>query len=94
MRRPFRPHQMVKDVVGAAGIPHTEVDLIVVNGEPVDLSQPIRDASPPAGEETQSMLGGASRGSRRMRAIAASGGAAGAARVLRLSVAFRRLPHY
>lgn len=38
MRRPFQPHQTVKDVVEAAGIPHTEVDLIVVNGESVDLS--------------------------------------------------------
>jgi uncharacterized protein with PIN domain len=38
MRRPFRPHQTVKDVVEAAGIPHTEIDLIIVNGEPVDFS--------------------------------------------------------
>jgi uncharacterized protein with PIN domain len=37
-RRPFRPHQTVKDVIEAAGIPHTEVDLIVVNGDPVDFS--------------------------------------------------------
>jgi uncharacterized protein with PIN domain len=37
-RRPFRPHQTVKDVVEAMGIPHTEVDLIVVNGEPVDFA--------------------------------------------------------
>jgi uncharacterized protein len=36
MRRPFRPHQTVKDIVEAAGIPHTEVDLILVNGESVD----------------------------------------------------------
>lgn len=35
IRRPFRPHQTVKDVVEAAGIPHTEVDLIVVGGDPV-----------------------------------------------------------
>jgi uncharacterized protein len=35
VRRPFRPHQTVKDVIEAAGIPHTEVDLIVVDGEPV-----------------------------------------------------------
>ncbi|MEU6584215.1 Mut7-C RNAse domain-containing protein [Nocardia sp. NPDC046763] len=33
--RPIRPHQTVKDVVEAAGIPHTEVDLILVNGESV-----------------------------------------------------------
>lgn len=38
MQRPFREHQTVKDVVEAAGIPHTEVDLIVVNGEPVDFT--------------------------------------------------------
>ncbi|MBN2624669.1 MAG: Mut7-C ubiquitin/RNAse domain-containing protein [Acidimicrobiales bacterium] len=37
VRRPFRPHQTVKDVIEAAGIPHTEVDLIVVAGEPVDF---------------------------------------------------------
>ena len=36
--RPFRPHQTVKDIVEAAGIPHTEVDLILVNGEPVGFS--------------------------------------------------------
>jgi uncharacterized protein with PIN domain/sulfur carrier protein ThiS len=38
MWRPVRPHQTVKDLIEAAGIPHTEVDLIVVNGEPVDFS--------------------------------------------------------
>jgi uncharacterized protein len=38
LRRPFRPHQTVKDVIEAAGVPHTEVDLILVNGEPVDFS--------------------------------------------------------
>lgn len=35
LRRPFRPHQTVKDVIEAAGIPHTEVDLVVVGGEAV-----------------------------------------------------------
>ena len=35
MRRPCRSHQTVKDVLEAMGIPHTEVDLIVVNGNPV-----------------------------------------------------------
>ena len=34
VRRPFRSHQTVKDVLEAMGIPHTEVDLIVVNGSP------------------------------------------------------------
>ena len=38
MRRAFKPHQTVKDVIEAAGIPHTEVDLVVVDGEPVDFS--------------------------------------------------------
>jgi uncharacterized protein len=38
VRRAFRPHQTVKDVIEAAGIPHTEVDLVVVDGEPVDFS--------------------------------------------------------
>ena len=33
VRRPFEPHQTVKDVLEAAGVPHTEIDLIVVNGE-------------------------------------------------------------
>jgi len=32
VRRPFRGHQTVKDVLEAMGIPHTEVDLILVNG--------------------------------------------------------------
>ena len=35
VRRAFRPHQTVKDVIEAFGIPHTEVDLVLVNGEPV-----------------------------------------------------------
>ena len=38
LRRPFRPHQTVKDVLEATGIPHTEVDLIVVNGAAKDFS--------------------------------------------------------
>jgi hypothetical protein len=33
VRRPFRSHQTVKDVLEAVGIPHTEVDLILVNGD-------------------------------------------------------------
>jgi len=37
VRRPFWLHQTVKDVVEAAGIPHTEVDLVVVDGESVGL---------------------------------------------------------
>ncbi len=38
VRRPFRPHQTVKDVLEAMGIPHTEVDLILVNGSPRDFA--------------------------------------------------------
>ncbi|XTP35746.1 Mut7-C RNAse domain-containing protein [Mycobacterium sp. TJFP1] len=38
LRRPFRPHHTVKDVLEATGIPHTEVDLIVVNGEEKDFA--------------------------------------------------------
>jgi uncharacterized protein with PIN domain len=37
LHRPVRPHQTVKDVVESAGIPHTEVDLVLVNGQPVDF---------------------------------------------------------
>jgi uncharacterized protein with PIN domain len=38
VRRPFRAHQTVKDVLEAMGIPHTEVDLILVNGNAEDFS--------------------------------------------------------
>jgi uncharacterized protein with PIN domain len=38
LRRPFRSHQTVKDVIEALGIPHTEVDLILVDGESVGFS--------------------------------------------------------
>lgn len=38
VRRPFRTHQTVKDVVEAMGIPHTEVDLILVDGNAVDFA--------------------------------------------------------
>lgn len=37
LSRPVRPHQTVKDVVEAAGIPHTEIDLLLVNGTSVDF---------------------------------------------------------
>jgi uncharacterized protein len=33
----------VKDFVESFGVPHTEVDLILVNGEPVDFSYRVRD---------------------------------------------------
>jgi hypothetical protein len=38
VRREVRPHQTIKDVIEAAGIPHTEVDLVVIDGEPVGFS--------------------------------------------------------
>jgi len=38
VRRPFQTHQTVKDVLEAMGIPHTEVDLILVNGDPEDFT--------------------------------------------------------
>jgi uncharacterized protein len=38
VRRPFRSHQTVKDVLEAMGIPHTEIDLILVNGDPENFS--------------------------------------------------------
>ena len=38
MRRPFRSHQTVKDVIEAVGIPHTEVDLILADGESVGFA--------------------------------------------------------
>src|SRR5206468_9954047 len=31
----------VKDVIESCGVPHPEVDLILVNGKPVDFSYPI-----------------------------------------------------
>lgn len=33
----------VKDAIEALGVPHVEVDLVVVNGEPVDFSYHLRD---------------------------------------------------
>jgi uncharacterized protein with PIN domain len=38
VRRPFRAHQTVKDVLEAMGVPHTEVDLILVNGDSCDFA--------------------------------------------------------
>jgi uncharacterized protein with PIN domain len=38
VRRPFRSHQTVKDVIEAFGIPHTEVDLILVDGVSVGFA--------------------------------------------------------
>ncbi len=35
---PFRPSNSIKDMIESVGVPHTEVDLILVNGESVDFS--------------------------------------------------------
>ncbi len=37
------PHRTVKDVVESVGVPHTEIDLIVVNGESVSFEHRLRD---------------------------------------------------
>ena len=33
----------VKDMIEAIGVPHTEIDLILINGESVDFSRPVQD---------------------------------------------------
>jgi uncharacterized protein with PIN domain len=39
----FEGHPSVKDAVEALGVPHTEVDLILINGRSVDFRHPVRD---------------------------------------------------
>jgi hypothetical protein len=48
VRRPFRSHQTVKDVLEAMGITHTKVDLILVNGDAVGFptGRPLATVSP------------------------------------------------
>ena len=41
--QPFNVRPSIKDLIGAAGVPHTEVDLLLVNGESVDFAYPVRD---------------------------------------------------
>jgi uncharacterized protein with PIN domain len=41
--RLFDGEVSVKDMIEAAGVPHTEVDLVIVNGESVDLAYRVRD---------------------------------------------------
>ncbi len=41
-RRSF-PGQSVKDLIESENVPHTEIDLILVNGSPVDFSYHVRD---------------------------------------------------
>jgi uncharacterized protein with PIN domain len=40
---PFAVSGSVKDMVEALGVPHTEIDLILVNGEPVEWSYRLQD---------------------------------------------------
>jgi uncharacterized protein len=44
MVRLFDGEVSVKDMIEAAGVPHTEVDLIIVNRESVDFTYRVRDA--------------------------------------------------
>ena len=43
VERPFTVRPSIKDLIEAAGVPHTEVDLLLVNGESVDFAYPVRD---------------------------------------------------
>jgi len=39
----FEGHESIKHLIEALGVPHTEVDLILVNGQAVDFSYPVKD---------------------------------------------------
>ena len=43
MRRTFSPRTSVKDLIERAGVPHTEVDLVLVNGASVDFAHLVQD---------------------------------------------------
>jgi len=43
LTRCFSVSGSVKDFVESFGVPHTEVDLVLANGNPVDFSYPVRD---------------------------------------------------
>lgn len=43
IERSFTASPSVKDFIEAAGVPHTEVDLALINGESVDFARPVRD---------------------------------------------------
>jgi len=43
VERRFDGDASVKDLIEAAGVPHTEVDLVIVNGESVDFRYRVRD---------------------------------------------------
>jgi uncharacterized protein with PIN domain/sulfur carrier protein ThiS len=40
---PFHVGPTVRDLIESAGVPHTEVDLVLVNGQSVDFSHQVRD---------------------------------------------------
>jgi len=39
----FKQPESIKDMIEALGVPHTEVDLILVNGRSVDFNYPVQD---------------------------------------------------
>ena len=39
----FKPPGSIKDLIEALGVPHTEIDLILVNGHSVDFNYPVQD---------------------------------------------------
>ena len=43
LTRKFSVSGSVKDFLESFGVPHTEVDLVLANGNPVDFSYPVRD---------------------------------------------------
>jgi uncharacterized protein with PIN domain/sulfur carrier protein ThiS len=43
VERAHSPGQTVKDLIEAMGVPHTEVDLVLVDGRPVDFDYRLRD---------------------------------------------------
>jgi uncharacterized protein with PIN domain len=43
VERSFSPRTSIKDLIEAAGVPHTEVDLVLVNGVPAGFDRPIED---------------------------------------------------
>ena len=42
VQRTFRGRPSIKDLIEAAGVPHTEVDLLLVKGESVDFAYPVQ----------------------------------------------------
>ena len=43
VQRSFRGRPSIKDLIEAAGVPHTEIDLLLVNGKSVDFAYPVGD---------------------------------------------------